>query len=78
VSIGKSKININKYVAKLCSLCNNESSNNTMNGANKMGALLKGITLGMIMALISAASLPLAVLFTLLMVTLRYVQWKGF
>jgi hypothetical protein len=49
-----------------------------MNEANKMGALLKGITLGMIMALISAASLPIAVLFALLMVTLRYVQWKGF
>jgi hypothetical protein len=49
-----------------------------MNEANKMGTLFKGITLGMITALISAASLPLAVLFALLMITLRYVQWKGF
>jgi hypothetical protein len=78
VSIDKSKININKYVAKFGLLCNNESSNNAMNEANKMGALLKGITLGMITALISAASLPLAVLFASLMVALRYVQWKGF
>jgi hypothetical protein len=77
VSIGKSKININKYVAKLGLLCNNESSNNAMNEENKMGALLKGITLGMITALISAASLPIAVFFALLMITLRYVQWKG-
>jgi hypothetical protein len=48
-----------------------------MNEANKMSTLLKGITLGMVTALISAASLPLAGFFALLMIALRYVQWKG-